>query len=56
MWSARKLYIVRQIMIALIRVANNKETKYGTLNKGDEDESPPQANNFLGVNWVARCI
>ena len=39
-----------------IRVANNEEMKYGTRNKGDVDESPPQAKNCFGSNWVARCI
>jgi hypothetical protein len=39
------------------RVANNEETKYGTRNKGDEDESPLQSKIFFGGgNWVARCI
>jgi hypothetical protein len=43
-------------MLRITRVANNEEMKYGTRNKGDEDESPPQAKIFWGDNWVARCI
>ena len=38
------------ILFASTRVANNEGMKYGTQNKGDVDESPPQAKIFFGGN------